>query len=203
MSFNFLYLPGQDSPSCLDLDSTLDTGLVADRPLRYGGIAWDPLRITHWCDKLVPADDSSSTLASKTGIRPFRFYCRRTVCTHTARRRDPTLTVLSSPLLQPTAKTSSCKAFRLTRDRVRVICTFIVFRKFSVYLISVDEYYLFHVQRKQYVQEEYLVSPDGPLFLRLLMKPARPLVLNELVLKAIFLGHVRQKVLKDVKKKKV
>lgn len=68
-------------------------------------------------------------------------------------------------------------------------------RKSIVYLISVDEYYLLHVQRKQHVQEEYLVSPDGSLFLRLLMKPTRPLVLHELVLEAIFLGHVRQKVL--------
>lgn len=58
-------------------------------------------------------------------------------------------------------------------------------------LVGVDEDDLVHGQREEDVQEEDLVSPDDALLLRLLVEPARPLVLDQLVLEAVRLGHVR------------
>lgn len=57
-------------------------------------------------------------------------------------------------------------------------------------LISVHKQDLVHRKRKQHVQEEDLVAPDDPLLLCLLVQPARPLVLDQLVLEAVLLRHV-------------
>ncbi len=52
-------------------------------------------------------------------------------------------------------------------------------------LVSVDEDDLLEAEREEDVQEEDLVSPDGALLLRLLVEPARPLVLHVLVLEPV------------------
>lgn len=62
------------------------------------------------------------------------------------------------------------------------------------YLISVDEDDLLDVEGEEDVEEEDLVAPDDALLLLLLMEPARPLVLDQLVLECVLFGHVRQEV---------
>ena len=54
---------------------------------------------------------------------------------------------------------------------------------------------MLHRERKEDVEKENLVAPDESLFLSLLVEPARPLVLHQLILKPIVSGHVRDKVL--------
>ncbi len=52
-------------------------------------------------------------------------------------------------------------------------------------LVSVDKDDLLEAEGEEDVQEEDLVSPDGALLLRLLVEPARPLVLHVLVLEPV------------------
>ena len=64
-----------------------------------------------------------------------------------------------------------------------------------MYLIGIDKYDVFHGEREEYVEKENLVAPNKPLFFLLLVEPARPLVLHQLVLEPIVLRHVGDKVL--------
>lgn len=66
---------------------------------------------------------------------------------------------------------------------------------FRAHLISIYKQELVNNQWEKYIQEEDLVAPDDPLLLCLLMKPPRPFVLNKLILKVVFAGHVRYKLL--------
>lgn len=66
---------------------------------------------------------------------------------------------------------------------------------FRAHLISIYKQELVNNQWEKYIQEEDLVAPDDPLLLCLLMKPPWPFVLNKLILKVVFAGHVRYKLL--------
>lgn len=68
-------------------------------------------------------------------------------------------------------------------------------RLINGYLVSIDEEDFVHGEREEHIQEEDLVAPDDSLFLGLLMEPARPLILHQLILKAIFLRHEGDKFL--------
>lgn len=63
------------------------------------------------------------------------------------------------------------------------------------YLVSIHKEEFIHGEWEEYVQEEDLVAPDDALLLGLLMEPARPLILHQLVLEAVFLSHVGDKFL--------
>lgn len=63
------------------------------------------------------------------------------------------------------------------------------------YLIGIHKQELVNNQREEHIQEEDLVTPDDALFLSLLMKPPGPFVLNKLILKIVFVCHVRYKLL--------
>ena len=54
---------------------------------------------------------------------------------------------------------------------------------------------MFHREWEKDVKKEDLVAPDEPLFLLLLVEPARPLVLDQLILETIMARHVWDKVL--------
>lgn len=68
------------------------------------------------------------------------------------------------------------------------------FYNVSTNRISIDENDFLHVQRKQDIEEQNFVAPNGTLFLGLLMQPPWPLVLNQFVLEIVFGGHVRQEI---------
>ena len=59
-------------------------------------------------------------------------------------------------------------------------------------LVGVDVDDLLDAEREEDVQEEDLVAPDDALLLGLLVEPAGPLVLHQLVVEAVLLGVVRQ-----------
>lgn len=63
--------------------------------------------------------------------------------------------------------------------------------QFNSHLVCVHKDDLVHSQREQHIQEEDLVSPDYALLLSLLVEPTRPLILDQFILKAIRLSHVR------------
>lgn len=185
-------MPDQDSTNCLDLDSMPDTVLAIYLRLRYGETVWDPRRTTRWCDKLGLVSDFSNIPVSKIESHPFQFYYHRTAYMHMASRRDPKLLIPSDLLSLPVHKWLH-KTILDTQQISTLL--HLKLRLYYTYLISVDKYYFFNVQREQHVKEQDLVSPNGSLFLGLLMKPTRPFVLHKLIFKAIFFSHMRQKIL--------
>ena len=54
---------------------------------------------------------------------------------------------------------------------------------------------MLHGEREEDIEEENLVAPDESLFLLLLVEPARPLVLHQLILEPVVLRHVWDEVL--------
>ncbi|KAI1241788.1 hypothetical protein IHE44_0005280 [Lamprotornis superbus] len=69
------------------------------------------------------------------------------------------------------------------------------------YLVSINKYYFIHSQREKNIQEKNFVAPDNSLFFCLLIKPAGPLILDQLVLEPILFSHVRNYILGKEKKK--
>jgi hypothetical protein len=65
----------------------------------------------------------------------------------------------------------------------------------GVYLVSIHEDDLVKIQWEQDIQEKDLVSPNDALLLSLSTKPMWPVVGDELVIKVVLLGHMRDKVL--------
>ena len=62
-------------------------------------------------------------------------------------------------------------------------------------LVSINKYDLLNAEGKENIQEEDLVAPDQALLLSLGNEPAWPSILNQLILKTIFLCHVWDEVL--------
>lgn len=65
-----------------------------------------------------------------------------------------------------------------------------VLRFLRTNLVSIYEEDLIDSQREQHVQEEDLITPNNSLLLRLLVQPAGPVILDQLVLETILLCHV-------------
>ena len=63
------------------------------------------------------------------------------------------------------------------------------------HLIRIHKQELVHNQWEEHIQEEDLVTPDDALLLSLLVKPPGPLVLDKLILKIVFVRHIRYKLL--------
>ena len=63
------------------------------------------------------------------------------------------------------------------------------------HLIRIHKQELVDNQWEQHIQEEDLVTPDDALLLSLLVKPPGPLVLDKLILKIVFVCHIRYKLL--------
>ena len=105
--------------------------------------------------------------------------------------------------LQKKGRGCSFKCFHIHHPCTMVVFFMSMMKTISplANLVCIHKHDLLHSEREQHIQKEDLVAPDEPLFLCLCVKPSRPLVLNQLVLKPILLCHVWDEILRRKKRR--